>query len=511
VQAVLDESVYTDINIDYDTDRCINSVSIVFLRTNPSTGETEEVPYGPYEDAASIETWGRHPKEFRIQQLTEDPTAIASYAASILAANAVPAVRVNEVTYPIRDIAHDAILRSSTSNEIANPGFEAGAGPHKAYGCTLGTTPLNVHSGAQAGLLTNLSARSSTLGYGVFLSANGPYDSAETGTPITAGDQLHGELWVRNNNAAGSTWAAHLRAYDAAGALISTASGNIVTVSAAHQRTAVDWTAPAGSAFVTLSLLGTNTAAGGSIIADDWNLTRTASKRAAIDLLDLVHVSNADAGVSEDLRVQGVTHTIDPGRWTVTLAFSRDGQVATPIPTPAPSGSGSAGQTISELLRPIGEVTMFYGTAAQVPAGWLELNGAAFSSATYPKLASFLGSTTLPDFNDRFPVGASTAKAVGSAGGASTVTMPDHTHGIGTLGTNSTGSAHTHNLSPGTTQTNTGTGGTASRLTGGGDTGSTGSGHTHGVTGATGAVAGANPAIASVPPYRALRFIIRAR
>lgn len=103
VQAVLDEDTYSGISIDYDTDRCINIVSIIFLR---SSGEdTEEVTYGPYTDAASVQQWGEHEAEFRIQWADEDETAIAAYADAILTANSTPVVRINSVRLPIRTTA----------------------------------------------------------------------------------------------------------------------------------------------------------------------------------------------------------------------------------------------------------------------------------------------------------------------------------------------------------------------------------------------------------------------
>jgi microcystin-dependent protein len=39
------------------------------------------------------------------------------------------------------------------------------------------------------------------------------------------------------------------------------------------------------------------------------------------------------------------------------------------------------------------------------PAGYLICNGSTYSSATYPSLFAVLGSTTLPDFRDKFARG----------------------------------------------------------------------------------------------------------
>lgn len=340
--ATLTEADYTDVSIDYDTDRCINTVKVIFLRGNPATGETEEVTYGPYVDAESVEAWGPHSATFTIQWQNEDAAQIAAFADAILTANGTPAVRVNSVTIPI----------------------------------------------------------------------------------------------------------------DGAGDL-----GNVA-----------------------------------------------GSKRALIDLLDLVKVVNTDAGLSESLRVERVTHTITAKRWTLELGFVPDGNVASPTTAPSP-GTGGNGKTLGELLRPIGEVTMFYGTKAQVPAGWLVLDGSSFSSTEYPELYALLGNTTLlPDFNDRVPYGASTAKPLGSAGGAALksiahthgVTMPDHVHYAGTYGTGAPS---------GTTTKGAGTAEAA------------GPNHTHAVNGQSGVVV-SNPSyntggasVTSVDvtqPYRALHFIIRA-
>lgn len=107
--ATLDEAAYSDAQIDYDTERCINEVTVNFLRNNGTS--TEEVPYGPYVDSASRELWGPHAVPFRIQWADEDATAIEAYADAILTANATPVIRVNSVRVPIRettDLSTDA-------------------------------------------------------------------------------------------------------------------------------------------------------------------------------------------------------------------------------------------------------------------------------------------------------------------------------------------------------------------------------------------------------------------
>lgn len=105
-----------------------------------------------------------------------------------------------------------------------------------------------------------------------------------------------------------------------------------------------------------------------------------------------------------------------------TIDFQGTGVTASPgdadevVVTVATSTGGGGGGTAE---RPVGEVTMWLGPKASIPAGWLALDGSTFSDVEYPDLADLLGTTTLPDFTDRFPIGAG-PKAQGSSGGAAT-------------------------------------------------------------------------------------------
>lgn len=92
---------------------------------------------------------------------------------------------------------------------------------------------------------------------------------------------------------------------------------------------------------------------------------------------------------------------------------------------------GSAG------LVPVGTVIMWLGSS--VPAGWLKLDGSTYSSSTYPLLYAHLGSTTLPDWRDRVPMGASGTKSAKSTGGNASLTLganelPSHTHTVSNIG-----------------------------------------------------------------------------
>jgi microcystin-dependent protein len=96
------------------------------------------------------------------------------------------------------------------------------------------------------------------------------------------------------------------------------------------------------------------------------------------------------------------------------------------------------------------------------PKGWLFCDGTAIGREAYPKLFAVIGTTygegdgsttfNLPDFRDRFPVGAGTTYVRNSKGGAGTVTLttsqiPAHTHGkSGAITGGITGGSHTHSM-----------------------------------------------------------------
>jgi microcystin-dependent protein len=110
------------------------------------------------------------------------------------------------------------------------------------------------------------------------------------------------------------------------------------------------------------------------------------------------------------------------------------------------SGAGAGG-------LPVGSITMW--ATATAPTGWLKLDGSTFDANTYPVLAAVLGTTTLPNMANRFPIGVG-SNAVKSTGGAASITLTEaqlasHEHGMShTHGMNHTHTmAHTHNMQHG--------------------------------------------------------------
>jgi microcystin-dependent protein len=124
-------------------------------------------------------------------------------------------------------------------------------------------------------------------------------------------------------------------------------------------------------------------------------------------------------------------------------------------------------------LVPTGVITLWSGSIAAIPSGWLLCNGA----------------NSTPDLRDRFVVGAGTTYAVGATGGANTVTLdstmiPSHTHSISASGTTSeVNLSHTHSLSASGT-----TSGHSTDHTHSGTTSAVSNDHNHTFSGSTGAM-----------------------
>lgn len=99
---LLDEDDYSDLDIGFDTHQLINVVTVKWLRYDAVSGETTEIPYGPYIDADSVAEWGNLTAEFTVHGAVEDEAWIEGFANVVLAANSVPVRRVNSMRIPIR-------------------------------------------------------------------------------------------------------------------------------------------------------------------------------------------------------------------------------------------------------------------------------------------------------------------------------------------------------------------------------------------------------------------------
>ena len=76
----------------------------------------------------------------------------------------------------------------------------------------------------------------------------------------------------------------------------------------------------------------------------------------------------------------------------------------------------------------VGQISHFRNTP---PSNWLICNGGTFSAVTYPKLNTYLGGTTLPNYLGRFILAADgVTYLVGTTGGFADATLVSHTHTI---------------------------------------------------------------------------------
>jgi len=147
---------------------------------------------------------------------------------------------------------------------------------------------------------------------------------------------------------------------------------------------------------------------------------------------------------------------------------------------------------------PSGLISLWSGSIASIPAGWLLCDG----------------TNGTPDLRNRFVVGAGNSYAVGATGGADSVTLtslqiPGHTHTF-SGSTNTTG-AHTHTINK-TTDTN---GGAFPTQQGTGSpnnvdlTTSSAGNHSHTFSGTTSSTGGGS-SHENRPPYYALAYIMKA-
>lgn len=150
---------------------------------------------------------------------------------------------------------------------------------------------------------------------------------------------------------------------------------------------------------------------------------------------------------------------------------------------------------------PIGGIIMW--PSETIPTNFLKLEGQGLLRTEYPELYSVVLSTYgtatstvfyLPDMRRRFPYGAGTSVPLGHNDGiAETARDSGHTH------TTSNGGAHNHTVSY-STQANTSTGGSATRVNNVTAPTSTDGSHNHGNTGAGGYDF----------PHNTFHFVIRA-
>jgi len=171
-------------------------------------------------------------------------------------------------------------------------------------------------------------------------------------------------------------------------------------------------------------------------------------------------------------------------------------------------------------IEGIPTATIVPWSSASVPSGFLECNGANVSRTTYADLFAVVGTTYgtgdgsstfgLPDLQDNVAVGKSGTKAIGSTGGANTVTSTGNVGGSTANATLSTGqlASHSHPAGRGNSGFGRNTMSHPVYLPGGGpgNTGSTGSGqgHSHNMSATF-----SGDATSVVQPYLTVIYIIK--
>ncbi len=158
------------------------------------------------------------------------------------------------------------------------------------------------------------------------------------------------------------------------------------------------------------------------------------------------------------------------------------------------------------LVMPSG--AMLQWPTATAPTGFLVCNGAAVSRTIYSALFAVVGTTfgagdgtttfNLPDFDNRFGVGAGDLYAVGATGGSKDAVVVSHTH---------TDSGHTHTYSGNVSPTET------FLYSGGGGNSGIGIPYKAGSTTASGtaniSTTGESGTNKNLPPYLGIYFIIK--
>ncbi len=184
----------------------------------------------------------------------------------------------------------------------------------------------------------------------------------------------------------------------------------------------------------------------------------------------------------------------------------------TGLSSPGTSGNvltsnGSGWVSSAPTYVPTGGM-MMWGTAS-APTGYLLCNGSAVSRSTYSALFAVIGTAfgagdgsttfTLPDFRDRFPVGAGTTYSANSTGGSKDAIVVSHTH---TATVSDPGHVHLigfQSIDAGPNYGSTASGNTAGSQTQSAFTGVTVSNSTTGSSGTN----------ANLPPYLGVYFIIK--
>lgn len=106
--AFTEDDYAPDIDVDFDTARVINEVTVKMLSLD-AEGKTVETVYPVVRDETSIREWGRYYSEFTVQATQSSAAGqaadAATFANAVLAANATPTRAVRSLSFKVKDSA----------------------------------------------------------------------------------------------------------------------------------------------------------------------------------------------------------------------------------------------------------------------------------------------------------------------------------------------------------------------------------------------------------------------
>jgi microcystin-dependent protein len=209
--------------------------------------------------------------------------------------------------------------------------------------------------------------------------------------------------------------------------------------------------------------------------------------------------------------ITGTTATFSGAISSVSPAFT-----GTPTAPTAAAGTDTTQIATTAFVLANGAPTgsMMMWATGTAPSGWLLCEGDSISTSTYAALFAVIGYTfggsgasfLLPNYRNRFPVGAGDSYVVGGTGGSKDAITVSHTHTL-------TDPGHVHTLqdtnSRGITAPGGGVIGGSSNTPPAAPSNNNFIAALNAVTGVTVDSAGSSGTNANLPPYLGIRFIIK--